>query len=71
MKEKIDTVPMMLQTPSNEATAQQLRETQRMFHRSLAAWASDVLLLRKANLHQFAWRSDDGMTFNSAHTHAA
>jgi hypothetical protein len=59
MKDGIDSVPMMLQTPSMEALEERLRDVQRMFHRSLACWASDVLQLRQARLHHFTWQSRD------------
>lgn len=71
MKDRIDTVPMMLQTPSTETLNRALSNAQQMFHRSLACWASDVLQLRQAKLHHLRWRAVDQVGWNDVHNHAA
>lgn len=56
MNEATGSVPMKLMTPPLDQVEQRIKQTRNLFHRTLSCWASDVLVLRKARLHQFTWR---------------
>ncbi len=58
MNEASDNLPMILQAPSVPMTQQRVQEARRLFHRTLASWASDVLILRHAKRHLIAWPAD-------------
>ena len=42
--------------PTADETAGMVNSAQRLFHRSLAAWASDLLALRQAGLDGASWQ---------------
>ena len=47
-------VPMM-SAASDLQAAQAVRDAQEMFRRTLACWASDMLMLRHRGLHEATW----------------
>jgi hypothetical protein len=52
----VDRVTQMFaasETQANDA----LREVRSLFHRTLASWASDMLLLQRRGLHQPTWET--------------
>jgi hypothetical protein len=64
-------VPQKLQAPKPIDAERQLMEIKRLFHRSLASWASDVLLLKHARLHCMTWRAADAPAWPTTDTRAA
>lgn len=71
MKDEIDSVPMILQTPPIAAVDHRMREVRQMFHRSLACWASDVLLLRQARMHDMTWHVEGSPMWLGVNSNAA
>lgn len=71
MDKRSKTLPMILHTPSIRVTEDRLGQVRQMFHRTLATWASDVLLLRQARLHQMRWQQRPVTPWYGVHSKAA
>lgn len=47
---------MMAPVPTADEAAQAVDQTRRLFHRTLACWASDMLGARRAGITRIGWQ---------------
>lgn len=51
--------PVTIELPDCRDVEVCMNEARRRYHRTLAGWASDLLVLRQTDRHLLAWRKGD------------